>query len=104
METAILTDSDRAGKRYMVKIGDKTIHFGSSDHDSYPFHKDPKRKELYIQRHKKRENWTKSGVFTPGFWAKHVLWGKPTIFGSLKDISELFNIRVRDDRKIKLPK
>jgi len=42
-------------------------------------------KERYITRHQKREDWTKSGTGTAGFWSKHILWNKPTVEASLKD-------------------
>ena len=104
MEQATLTDSTREGKRYMVKLRGKTIHFGSSEHDSYPFHKDKERRARYIQRHQKREDWTRSGMTTPGFWAKHVLWGEPTIRESLQAIRRTFKVDTKDERSIKTPK
>ena len=39
----------------------KTIHFGAKGMSDFTKHKDPKRKELYITRHAKREDWNKSG-------------------------------------------
>ena len=57
----------------------KKIHFGSPTHENYTIHNDDKRKELYIARHRKREDWTKTGLNTAGFWAKHILWNKKKI-------------------------
>ena len=101
---ATLTDSTRDGKRYMIKFRGKTIHFGSSEHDSYPFHKDKERKARYIQRHRKREDWTRSGMGTPGFFAKHVLWNEPTIQGSLQSLRRNFGLNVRDERRRREPR
>lgn len=103
MEKASLDDSTREGKRYMAKFRGKTIHFGSSEHDSYPFHKDKERRARYIQRHQKREDWTRSGMTTPGWWAKHVLWSEPTIRESLQAIRRAFNVEVKDLRRNKSP-
>ena len=33
------------------------------------------KKKLYIQRHKKNEDWTHSGQLTKGFWSLYILWG-----------------------------
>jgi len=70
----------------------KTIKFGSAGMGDFIIFtkKDgkaeaEKHKERYIDRHKKREDWTKAGVATSGFWAKHILWNKPTFEASLKD-------------------
>jgi len=90
----ILSKSTRAGKKYMVKIDNKTIHFGSSAHSDYTIHKDPKRKQRYIARHKTRENWTKAGIQTAGFWSRHLLWNKPTLTASIKDINHRFNVSI----------
>ena len=48
--------SDKPDKKYYIitKTG-KKVYFGSSAYEDYTTHKDPKRKEAYIQRHKKNE-------------------------------------------------
>ena len=90
----ILSKSTRADKKYMVKIQNKTIHFGSSAHSDYTIHNDPERKRRYIARHKAREKWTKSGIKTAGFWSKHLLWNKPTLSASIRDINNKFNVSI----------
>lgn len=70
----------------------KTIKFGSRSHEQYPTHKNPERKRLYIMRHQNKEDWTKKGILTAGFWAKHILWNKPDIFKSISDTEKRFNI------------
>jgi len=95
---AILSKSEKPKKEYKVILFEgndkkKTLHFGSNM-KSYPDHKDKKRKELYIARHKPRENWNKSGIKTAGFWSKHLLWNKPTIQQSVRDIERNFNIEI----------
>ena len=61
-EKIILQKSNRAEKKYMVTIGKKTIHFGSSPYKSYEVHKDKERMLRYLNRHRSRENWAKSGI------------------------------------------
>ena len=70
--------------------GKKTIHFGANGYSDYTKHKDPERKERYIERHKTNEDWGKSGVDTAGFYSKHVLWNKPTLQASVNDLNKKF--------------
>lgn len=96
MRTVVyLRKSNRAGKKYMVTIDNRTIHFGASGMSDYTKHKDKERKERYIQRHKRNEKWGKSGLKTAGFWSRWLLWNKPTITGSKRDISKRFNVTIR---------
>ena len=99
MITAELSKSDKSDKKYKVIIErndkKKTIHFGAKGMSDYTKHKDPKRKENYTARHAKREDWNKSGLDTAGFWSKNLLWNKPTITDSIKDIEKRFNIDIK---------
>jgi hypothetical protein len=87
--------STKEEKKYMVLVGKKTIHFGSAGMSDYTIHKDPERKERYISRHKKRENWNKSGMTTAGFFSRWILWNKPTIRDSIIDTEERFNVKIK---------
>ena len=72
--------SVKADKKFDAVIdGKKTVSFGAKGFSDYTKHKDDERKNRYIQRHKNNENWTKSGITTAGFYAKHVLWSKPSL-------------------------
>jgi hypothetical protein len=94
-----LKKSTRSDKKYMVIIhldkSKKTVHFGAKDYSDYTKHKDPERKERYITRHKKTENWNKSGINSAGFWSRWILWNKPTFKGSITDTEKRFNIKIR---------
>ena len=86
-----ISKSNKSEKKLKAVIdGKKTIHFGQAGASDYTKHKDPERKERYIERHKKRENWGKGGVDTAGFYSKHVIWNKPTIEESVKDLNKKF--------------
>ena len=57
-----LSKPTRKYKKYSVIVldpskthGYKKINFGDDRYEDYTQHQDPKRKALYIQRHKKRE-------------------------------------------------
>ena len=94
-EKIILQKSNRSEKKYMVTIGKKTIHFGSSPYKSYEIHKDKARMLRYLNRHRSRENWSKSGIKTAGFWSRWILWNKPSLLASIKDTEKRFNIRIQ---------
>jgi hypothetical protein len=90
-----LSKSSRSDKKYMVEVDGKIVHFGASGYSDYPTHKDAERKQRYITRHKARENWAKSGMKSAGFWSRWLLWGEPTISGSIKEIERKFNVTIR---------
>ena len=74
----------------------KTVHFGASGYQDFTTHKDPERKQLYIARHKKNENFGVSGAKTAGFWAKNILWNKDTLTKSVDDLNKRFkNINIK---------
>jgi hypothetical protein len=86
--------SNRKHKKYVAKIykpgaygKPKKIHFGDNRYQDYTMHKDPKRKELYLLRH---SNDPINDIYTPAFWAINLLWNKPTLKGSAKDIKKRY--------------
>ena len=79
-----LSRSTRKNKKYMVKSGNPTIHFGDSRYSDYTMHVDSDRKNRYILRHQKKEDW--SDPKTAGYWAYHILWNKPTIFEAIQSL------------------
>ena len=88
----IFSKSTNKNKKFDVIInGKKTISFGDSKYSDYTINKDPKRKENYINRHKKNENWNLTGVETKGFWSKNLLWNQSTLKNSVGDINKRFN-------------
>ncbi len=68
----------------------KSIKFGAYGMSDFTQHKDEERKYRYEERHKKRENWEDPG--TAGFWAKHILWNKTTVYKSLEDTRKKYNL------------
>ena len=83
---AILRKSTRKDKRYMVQLqadqGTRTIHFGSPSHDNFTMHKDPARRNRYLARHAKNEDW--NDYTTAGFWSRWVLWEEPYMLDAIK--------------------
>ena len=82
--------NDGKHKYYIITSSGRKIYFGAKGYSDYTIHKDPQRKQRYIERHKDKENWTKSGINTAGFWSRWLLWNKPTIETSYNDIKKRF--------------
>ena len=93
----IISKSTKKDKKYIANIdGTKNIHFGQAGASDMTIHKNLERKQKYINRHKKNEDWTKSGYKTAGFLAKHILWNKKTLKESVDDINKKFkNLNVK---------
>ena len=62
-----LAKSSNSKKKWMVRVGSKTIHFGAAGMSDYTKHKDLSRKSRYTKRHTRRENWSRSGMKNAGF-------------------------------------
>lgn len=69
---------DKEGKKL------KTVKFGARGYSDYTQHHDKERMRRYVDRHEKREDWTRAGKYSPGFWSKHLLWSKPSFTDALK--------------------
>ena len=93
----VISKSERSGKKMKAVIdGKKTVHFGASGYQDFTTHNDPKRRDNYIARHKKNEDFGISGVKTAGFWAKNILWNKDTLTKSVDDLNKKFkNINIK---------
>jgi len=112
MEKFYLYKSDKPNKKYLVQFENpdtgriNTIHFGAIKPDGTPYqhfidHKDEDRKNRYLKRHRGMgENWNNpySGA---GFWARWILWNKPTLTSSIKDTNERFDIKIINKTKSK---
>ena len=92
----VISPSSNPKKKYMAvfsespKFKTKTIHFGSAGMSDFTKHKDKERKQRYLDRHKKNENW--SDPTTAGALSRWILWNKPTLRGSIADYKKRFNL------------
>ena len=85
----VITPSDKPTKKFEARIdGKKSIHFGAKNYEDYTIHKDPERKERYIDRHSKNEDW--NNPLTAGFYSRWILSNKPTITESIRDTNRRF--------------
>ena len=86
--------SDKPHKKYVVKFPDgKKIYFGAPKYEDYTIHKNNKRKQNYIKRHAKNEDWTNKK--TAGFWSRWLLWEKPNLGDAIKNIEKEFNLKIK---------
>ena len=90
----ILKKSNRKNKKWMIDMGQMKHHFGDSRYEDYTKHKDKSRKKSYLARHHK-ENWSKSGIHTAGFWSRWLLWNELSISDSINDIEKRFDITIK---------
>ena len=105
MVEIIIKKSSKDGKKYDAVIdGKKTVSFGATGYSDFTKHKDEDRKKNYIARHKPNQDWKDAsqnsrGIrdhTTAGFWAKNILWNKPTIEASVRDTNKKFpNLNIK---------
>lgn len=102
MISCALYVSDQARKKFRIEITDsrtqttRIVHFGAKGYSDYTIHRDRDRMERYTIRHRARENWTRSGIYTAGFWAKWLLWNKPSLTASIQDTARRFRFRIQN--------
>ena len=71
-------------------FGKKTIHFGAAGASDFTINKDEDRKKLYLDRHRKNEDW--SNPRTAGALSRWILWNKPTRRASISDFKRRFSL------------
>lgn len=69
---------DKTGKKL------KTIRFGQFGASDYTLHRDSERMKRYVDRHRKREDWTRAGKYSAGWWSRWLLWSNPSFADALK--------------------
>ena len=82
--------NDGKHKYYIITESGKKIKFGALGYSDFTQHKDEARKQRYINRHKKNENWNDKD--SAGAWSRWLLWNLPSIKASYADIKRRFNI------------
>lgn len=69
----------------------KTVRFGAKGYSDFTKHKDEDRKNRYINRHRKNEDW--NNPTTAGTLSRFVLWNEPTIKKSIESYKKKFNLK-----------
>lgn len=90
-----LTKSPSVSKKFRVILPDgRKVDFGAKGYSDYTIHKDKERMKRYLIRHQKRENWTKSGVATAGFWSRWILWSEPNLRAAIRKTQRVLGNKI----------
>lgn len=117
-----LSKSPKPNKKFRVVTPEGTsLDFGAAGYSDYTIHKDPFRMRRYVGRHgggvskqlkkesnpakvnkkmekvitSSKENWTKNGLNTAGFWSRWLLWSKPSVKEAKQFIMKKFEIQIK---------
>ena len=91
----LLSRSHKPDKKFDVLIGKKTVAFGAKGMSDFRLHGDEARRQHYLTRHARHENWKRSGLHTPGFWSRWLLWNRPSLHASARDMEKRFCLHIR---------
>lgn len=81
--------SPKKEKKLRAYFSDGThTDFGAAGMSDYTKHKDAARKERYIKRHSRNENWR--NMKSAGALSRYILWNKPSLQASLADYRRRF--------------
>jgi hypothetical protein len=92
-----ITKDRETSKKYKAEFYDKsgkkvkTTRFGQDGASDYTRHKDDERKQRYIDRHRKRENW--NNPTSAGALSRYVLWNKKSVNASVSDYKRKFGLK-----------
>jgi len=75
---------------FLINDKEKTVHFGYAGSKTFLDHGDEKKKDAYLARHKKNENW--NDPLTPASLARYINWNKTTLSASIADFKKRFNL------------
>ena len=80
---------DKPDKKYFIITNTgKRVYFGDSRYEDFTTHKDEERKQRYIDRHKKNEDW--DDINSAAFWSRFYLWEKPTKKQAYENIKKIY--------------
>ena len=76
--------------------GHRTVHIGQSGASDFTVHRDEALRQAYIARHGNTENWGRTGVMTPGWLFRHLLWEKRSLRAAAAAASAMYpDVRFR---------
>ena len=87
-----IPESTLPGKKYMAKVeGErKTVHFGQDGTADYTKGATDTQRKSYIARHGSKEDWKRSGVLTPSWLSRYILWEKKSLPAAVRDASKMY--------------
>lgn len=89
MSVISIEPSSRGSAKWVVDYDGRKIHFGARGYEDFTQHHDTLRRDAYIRRHSSRERW--NDPTTAGFWARWLLWEKPSLNAAAQNISSWLN-------------
>ena len=85
--------SDKPNKKlYIITNENKRVYFGAAGYEHYTEgHLDVKRRDQYLQRHQKNENW--NDYMSSGSLAYHLLWTEKSMAKAYNKYLAKFNLK-----------
>jgi len=95
-QKVVIKKSNKEGKKLMAIFTlengrTKTTHFGAEGMSDYTKNRDKDRKQRYLKRHRRNENW--NAPMTAGALSRWILWNKETRGASVADYKRRFNLK-----------
>lgn len=91
MEQILIRKSKRKDKKLeAVFENGKRVSFGAKGYEDYTIHKDEKRKENYLARHKNDPK----DIHTAGGLSRDILWSKPNMKDAIKFAEKKHHVRI----------
>jgi hypothetical protein len=70
------------------------VYFGRKGYSDYTKHGDSERMKRYLVRHRSRENWSRGGSKTAGFWSRWLLWSKPSLGAARRQTEKILGKKI----------
>jgi hypothetical protein len=95
-QKVVIKKSNKEGKKLMAIFTlengrTRTTHFGAEGMSDYTKNRDIDRKQRYLKRHRRNENW--NAPMTAGALSRWILWNKETRGASISDYKRRFNLK-----------
>ena len=89
----VISPSGRADKKWKAQKedGGPSVHFGQKDATDFTRGATAAQRENYIKRHSRGENWGPTGVLTPGWLSRHILWEKKGMRAAVRAASNMYD-------------
>jgi hypothetical protein len=95
MNTVKVSRARNGKHKFTAEFPDGTrVSFGLRGYSDYTLHKDRARMKRYLGRHAGRENWTRSGAKTAGFWSRWLLWSSPSLEGARRKTEKVLGKKI----------
>jgi hypothetical protein len=95
MKLLSVKKSTQPEKKYMAVFelanGEKkTTHFGATGYSDFRQHRSEMRKQAYLKRHRRNENW--EDPTSAGSLSRYLLWSEPTLEQAISKFKQKFNL------------